>query len=150
MHGVCQIIENLLAPLKKWFDEHCNTQNFSWKFCRGLRTFIIVDIAWVFFRAVDVKSALYIIWKSFDLRNVGLILNGGIYQLGLDERNMSILFVGMFVLLISGVMKERGINVFHWLSEQNVVFRYLVYWSALMLIIFSVNITGQEFIYFQF
>lgn len=117
---------------------------------RAVRTFIFVDIAWVFFRAETVEAAIYIIGKSFDIKNIGLILNKGLFQLGLDERNMTILLMGLSVLIIVSFMKEYGINVFVWLSDQNLVFRYLVYWSALVLIIFSVDIAGQEFIYFQF
>jgi Predicted membrane protein involved in D-alanine export len=150
VHGIYLIIEDVFLPVSKWLDQRFDTQRFSWKFLRAVRTFIFVDIAWVFFRAETVEAAIYIIGKSFDIKNIGLILNKGLFQLGLDERNMTILLMGLSVLIIVSFMKEYGMNVFVWLSDQNLVFRYLVYWSALVLIIFSVDIAGQEFIYFQF
>lgn len=117
---------------------------------RALRTFIVVDIAWVLFRADTVESALYIMRKSFNFYNVGLVFNNGLYHLGLDEKNMMILLVGLLVLAIVSIMDEYKIGALDWLSAQNVIFRYCIYWGAVLLIILSVDITGQEFIYFQF
>ena len=102
------------------------------------------------FRADSVKAALEILRRSVRLSNSGLLLNGGLYQLGLNERNMTILLIALAVLLITSVMQERGVQCLDWLSKQNAVFRYAVYWGAVVLIIFSMDITGQEFLYFQF
>lgn len=150
VHGICQIIEDLCSPVSKWLDNQFDTRKFSWKFLRTVKTFLVVDLAWVFFRAETVGAALYMIRKSFDLRNIGTIFNGGFYQLGLDQRNMAILVMGLAVLMIVSFMQELNINLSEWLSNQNLMFRYLVYWSALILMICSVDIMGQEFLYFQF
>lgn len=104
----------------------------------------------MFFRADSVKAAFQILRRSLQLSNTGLLLNGGLYQLGLNERQIMILEIALAVLLASSVMKERGIDVLKWISGQNVFFRYFLYWSAVVLIIFSLDIAGQEFIYFQF
>ena len=152
IHGLYQILEDVAEPVVKRLCKifHANTETFSWKLFGILGNFILVDVAWVFFRADTVHAALQILSRSAEVSNIGLLLNGGLYQLGLNERNMMILFVGLLALLISGLMAEKGINVLEWLSEQNIVFRYIVYWGAIVLIIFSLDITGQEFIYFQF
>lgn len=149
-HGACQIVEDIFRPVTNWFDKNCRTDRFSWKFLRALRTFIVVDIGWVLFRADTVESVLYIIRESFNFSNIGLILNNGLCQLGLDERNMMILLVGLLVLAVASVMNEYKIGVLEWLSAQNAIFRYCVYWGAVLLITLSIDITGQEFIYFQF
>ena len=152
IHGVYQIAEDLLAkPFGKTCERlHIRTDTFSWKLIGIVWNFILVDIAWVFFRADSVKAALEILRRSVQLSNSGLLLNGGLYQLGLNERNMTILLIALAVLLITSVMQERGIRCPDWLSKQNAVFRYAVYWGAVVLIIFSMDITGQEFLYFQF
>lgn len=129
---------------------HVRIETFSWRLLRIFRTFILVDVAWVFFRADSVKAAFQILRRSLQLSNTGLLLNGGLYQLGLNERQIMILEIALAVLLASSVMKERGIDVLKWISGQNVFFRYFLYWSAVVLIIFSLDIAGQEFIYFQF
>lgn len=152
IHGFYQIAEEILAPpfLCLCDKFRINRQTFSWKLMEILTNFILVDIAWVFFRADSIQAAIEILKRSADLSNIGLILNGGLFNLGLNERNMMILTVGLIVLLIGGIMKEQGINVLNWVSQQIFVFRYVLYWSAVVLIMFSLDITGQEFIYFQF
>lgn len=117
---------------------------------RIIKTFILTDIAWIFFRADTSVAAITILKNSFDLSNIGLILNGGFYQLGLNERNMSILLLSLLILLLYSLMKETGRDVLAWLSEQNILFRFIIYWGAVFLIVCSLDIMGQEFIYFQF
>ena len=41
-------------------------------------------------------------------------------------------------------------SVLGWLSAQGAWFRFAVYWFLLLMILFSLNLTGTEFIYFQF
>lgn len=152
VHGLYQIIEDVLTPImdKIYIKFLVDTEKFSWKFLRMIKTFFLVDIAWVFFRADSVRAAFYILKNSLNISNIGLLLNGGLYQLGLNERNISILFTGIFFLILYSLMRERKIDVLDWLSSQNVFFRYMVYWGIVTLITFSLDITGQEFIYFQF
>lgn len=152
VHGLYQIIEDILTPImdKIYIKFRVDTEKFSWKFLRMIKTFFLVDIAWVFFRADSVRAAFYILKNSLNISNIGLLLNGGLYQLGLNERNISILFTGIFFLLLYSLMRERKMDVLDWLSSQNVFFRYMVYWGIVTLITFSLDITGQEFIYFQF
>lgn len=152
VHGLYQIIEDILTPVtdKIYKKFQVDTEKFSWKFLRIIKTFFFVDIAWVFFRADSVGAAFQILKNSINISNVGLLLNGGLYQLGLNERNISILFIGIFFLIFYSMMKEKGVDVLDWLSSQNSIFRYIVYWGIVILITFSLDITGQEFIYFQF
>lgn len=152
IHGIYQVVEDLVNPIVVRIIKliNINTEVFSWKLLRIIKTFILTDIAWTFFRADTLTTAFYILTKSFDFSNVALILNEGIYQFGLDVMNVNILLIALGVLLVSSYMKEKGINVYEWLSLQNTVFRYAIYWSAISLIILSLDIMGQEFLYFQF
>lgn len=152
LHGIYQILEEALEPVFDRFYKkfRVDTQNFSWKCLRILKTFLLVDTAWVFFRADTLTSAVQILRQSIDLSNTGLLLNNGLYKLGLNERNMSILLLALLALAVHSAMREMGWNILSWLSKQNIFFRYAVYWAAVLLITFSLDITGQEFIYFQF
>lgn len=152
IHAVYQLMGDFLSPLaKRVIDKlKIDTTVFSWKFLQVLKTFILVDIAWIFFRADSISSAFYILKKSLDLSNIGLLLNDGLYELGLDTKNMNILLLAILVLALASYMREKGKNLYSWLSSQNAIFRYALYWGAIILILFSLDITGQEFIYFQF
>lgn len=152
IHGLYQIFGDIFSPIisKVTTRLSINTASFSWKLFRIVKTFILVDIAWIFFRADTIKSALIILKNSLSLFNIGLVLNDGIYKLGLDSKNYNILFISLVALLIAGYINEKKIDFKEWLSQQSILFRYLLYWSGIILIILSLDITGQEFIYFQF
>lgn len=152
LHGLYQIVEDLT---KNWLDaiykkRAVDTNSFSWKCFQILKTFVLVDFAWIFFRADTVSAAFTIVKHSLHLSNIGFLFNNGLCQLGLDEQNMMILMFGLFVLIGYSLMKERGYQVLQWLSGQHIVFRYTIYWTAIVCILISLDISGQEFIYFQF
>lgn len=152
LHGLYQIVEDLtknrLDAIYKKRD--IDTNSFSWKCFQILKTFVLVDFAWIFFRADTVSAAFTIVKRSLHLSNIGFLFNNGLCQLGLDEQNMMILMFGLFVLIGYSLMKERGYQVLQWLSGQHIVFRYAIYWTAIVCILISLDISGQEFIYFQF
>ena len=152
LHGFYQMIEDLLtAPanrLTRLF--HIKADALPWKLFAAVKTFILTDIAWIFFRAESLVAALYILRQSFMLGNINLLFGDGIYKLGLNTRNMNILLIALIPLLICGLLRERGTDVRSWILKKNVILRYAMYWAALILIILSLDITGQEFIYFQF
>ena len=57
---------------------------------------------------------------------------------------------GLAALVTAGCMRKRGVDVRKWLSGQNLAFRYMIYWGAVIMIILSLDLSGMEFIYFQF
>ena len=152
LHGVYQVLEEILEPYVKGIIRrlHIRTEVFSWRVLQICKTFILFDIAAVFFRADSVATAVTVLKKSLLLGNSGMILNGGLYELGLDERNMILLILALLILFVWAVMRECKINVLAWIGKQNVFMRYLLYWGAVVLIIFSMDTVGAEFIYFQF
>ena len=152
IHGLYQIAEDLLSPVREklYTRFKVDDTSFSWRFFRILKTFVLVDIAWIFFRARSLHSALYILRASFDLSNIGMVLNDGIYELGLNTRNMNLLVIALAALVTAGCMRKRGVDVRKWLSGQNLAFRYMIYWGAVIMIILSLDLSGMEFIYFQF
>lgn len=152
LHGIFQIAESLSAPaFDRLYDRlHVDRGTFSWRAIRVVKTFVIVDAAWVFFRAETIQDAFEILKGSLRLSNIGMIMNGGLLNLGLDQRNMSLLTVALALLLSASVIREKGMDLIAWITAQNAVFRYAVYWTVLVLILFSLDITGQEFLYFQF
>lgn len=152
IHGGYQIIQDIFSSFLKRLCEklQIDTHTFSWNCLRMISTFVFVDLAWVFFRADKITDAFGILQNSLDLSNTGLVFNHGLCQLGLDERNMCILLIGIAALAAYSLLTESGRDVMAWLSGQCMIFRYAVYWVAVLLITFSMDIIGQEFIYFQF
>ncbi len=156
LHGFYQIIEDLLKPHTDKLLEvlSINPKNKVLYVCKIIVTFIFVDIAWVFFRANSVSDALIVFKNSFYLANL-VNIKVDLWALGLDIRNMAMLMLGTLILFISSVMRARGDQknktlLVEWISSKNFIIRYALYWSCMIMIIFSMDITGKEFIYFQF
>ncbi len=152
LHGVFQIAEDFAAPFWAKLRRLLRMRDGN-AFCRvlgTLKTFILVEVGWVFFRAESVSSALWILRNSFVLQDFTWFLSTDRLRLGLNGTNLLILFLAVCVLAVTEIMKERKIQLLKWLSSRNFLIRYGVYWGAMLFLLASMNIMGQEFIYFQF
>ncbi len=152
LHGIFQIAEDILSPpLTRLLDSHgVNRNSFSYRLLIRLKTFCLVTFAWIFFRAGSLILALKVIWRGLRLTNIGMFMNDSLFELGLSPFNFGMLLAGTAILLGFSLMKEKKLCVMDWLSSQLAVFRFAVYWTILLMILFSLNMTGKEFIYFQF
>jgi len=157
MHGVYQVVGNATRPLRDKLYRKCNakTESFSFRFGQMVSTFVLVDLAWIFFRAgsvgigIDYCVRLVTKWDPWSL------FNGEIYTLGLDRFEFNVLAVatlGLFLVdLVRYILKE---NIADFLEKQCLWFR----WGVIMLLIFATLVYGtygmqfesSQFIYFQF
>lgn len=152
IHGIYQILEDMLKP----FIIKINTKfNLDWnrtylKTVRIVKTFILADIAWVFFRAETLKSAIQILVKSLKITSKNESFINMLNSVNFDVRNNCILIVAILILLLSSILNERKIYIIDWISSKHFVIRYAIYWGICILIILSLDIGGEQFIYFQF
>ncbi len=153
LHGVFQIIEDAFRHVFGSIADKITNKalGFIWKIVNILKTMILSSLAWVIFRASDMSQVLDIFNGLNGMDNWHQVLfEGGIYSLGIDRIGLIIIVISLLILFVSSIMRECGINLLAWISSRNFVIRYAIYWSLLILIICSLDITGQEFIYFQF
>ena len=150
LHGLYNILEDILKPFS---DKIINALNIS-KDNKGLHllkvliTFIFVDMAWVFFRANSMADALWVLKNGLYFNNLKGFTTD-YWNLGLDVRNTIILLTAILILYCASLIKSSK-TLTEWISEKQLVVRYALYWTCLFFIIFSLDIGGQEFIYFQF
>jgi D-alanyl-lipoteichoic acid acyltransferase DltB (MBOAT superfamily) len=126
-----------------------NTECFSWKLFQGLRTFSLVCIGFVFFRASSMSSALHMIKYSV----FNPISKGITFKLGLDNYDINVAIISVAILLIVSILQQLwGENRLRdKIAEQNLVFRWVI-WYAILLIVIIVGYYGPgykaaEFIY---
>lgn len=118
------------------------TDVWSFKLFQAIRTIIIVCFGMFIFRCETLEDV-------FRLLNSNVIIP--ISNLGLKSIDFMILFVGLFVIIIVSTMQELNIDVRKKLQDQNLLFRWIIYY----LLIFSIIIFGiygpgynaQNFIY---
>lgn len=106
-----------------------NTEVWSYKFFKVIRTIFIVCFGMFLFRA-DSFEQMSIMFHSKQ--------SVPIFSLGLSKADFALLIVGFVVMLIVGILGEFNINIRKELEKQNLLFKWLIYY----LIIFSVIVFG--------
>ncbi len=114
-----------------------------------ITTFLIVCIAWIFFRANNLYDSIYFIKNIFNFKLYSI---ENIFKLGLPEHEFyaAILFIVLLLFFESFNKRQAVTEIVYKLP---VIFRWSIYVIiTYILIIFGVygELTPKEFIYFQF
>ena len=99
-----------------------NTTNFSWKLFCIVRTFLVLGISKILVKAPDLTAALHMVKSIFTQADLDFIFgfDGRIFELGIDEKNMFVLFVAVLVLLLVSVLQENGMKIRETIAKQNI------------------------------
>jgi D-alanyl-lipoteichoic acid acyltransferase DltB (MBOAT superfamily) len=154
LHGIYIVVGDILKPLKEkiisTFKIKPNSKGL--KLIKIIITFILVDFAWIFFRAGSFTLSKTII-RNMLYFNPGIFASGRIYELGLDEKDFKIAILGILIVLIVDILQVNN-NVRNTLANRNIVFRWSMYFIAIIAIlifgIYGPGYNAQQFIYFQF
>jgi len=124
------------------------------KLIRIVITFVLIDFAWLFFRAAGLKDAFLMIDRvRFDLGLMELKLQA-LYNLGLDMKNFWLLIIASGILFMSDYVKYHGGNIRKWILARPMVIRELIIAAAILVIlIFGIwgnSYDASSFIYFQY
>lgn len=154
LHGIYQVIGKMLRPIKKSILKSLkiNTSLFIYKLYQVIVTFILVDFAWIFFKASTLYDAVTIIKNMFYF-NPWVFNNGALYDMGLSQKNFIVAIIGIaFILIINLIQRNR--NIRDELAKKNIVIRWFVYLTAVTVILvfgfYGPGFNPQKFIYFQF
>lgn len=127
--------------------------NFQ-KMLRIFITFCLVCFSWIFFRAPDLDTAVYIITNFYTgFGNVTeLFTENAKHVYYLDKNLFDFAFAIMMILLLKSVqMIQRKGDMIQILNRQSWVIRWLVYYVIIIIILlFGQYNINQQFIYFQF
>lgn len=157
IHGLYQVVGDLLSTIRKkliiFFN--INTECFSYKLGQVVGTFLLTDLAWIFFRAKNIKTAVSYICRMVTEIDPWSLSNGTIYTLGLDRVEMNILSVSIAVLLLADLLQYyKKMSIAEFVMKQNVIFQYMVIVIGVMTIfifgVYGPQFDSQAFIYFQF
>ena len=108
-------------------------------------TFILADIAWIFFRANTISDAFYILTHLFS----GLTLNLSSIDLGLDMPELAVAFAAIIFMEIVHLIQER-IGIMQFMSQRAAWLRWIIYALLLLGVLLFGVFKGLTFIYFQF
>lgn len=124
------------------------------KLLRMIITFLLIDFAWLFFRAAGIRDAIQMIQRvksDFGMAELSL---SKVYELGLNERNFWLLMICIVILLLSDYVKYHGGNLRKWILQRPVILREIIIaLGILFILIFGIwgnSYDASSFIYFQY
>lgn len=156
LNGLYQVIGEVLSPVRDKLVAmlRLNRESLGHKILCGIGTFILVDFAWIFFRADSFRQSIDIIKAMLSYKNPWILMDGSLYACGLDSKNFWLMIVAIFVLLFADIMKRRGIRIRKIIAEQDYWCRCAVMIFAIcFILVFGIWGSGYDaagFIYFQF
>lgn len=154
LHGIYQVIGDVLKPIRKRFIDifKIDTGKFGYKLFQVVYTFLLVNFAWIFFRADSFRKAITM-GKNMFYFNPWVFSDGSLYSMGMDSKDFWMSVIGIMMMLIINIL-QRNRNLREKLSRQNLLFRWAVYIAGIMLLliygVYGPAYDYQQFIYSHF
>ena len=157
LNGLYQIIGEALLPVRKKIREtmHISPEWKIYRLAGILITYCLVTFSWLFFRAGALRDCVGLLRNLFaSSRTLNLLDGESLYACGLDRAEFIVLLTAILVLLITDILKSRGIIIREMILRQPYLIRLLAI-PVFICIILLFGIYGPEyeesaFIYFQF
>ncbi|MCI7743345.1 MBOAT family protein [bacterium] len=137
-HGLCMIVE------KQVYGDKLKQMSNRMNLANGLRmclTFMVVNLAWIFFRLDGVDNAIYTVAQIATI--------GGGNSFFLDKTTLGIGLVSFFLMLLKDVADEYDWNIKLLNSSNAFVSGATIVALICYILLFGV-LNGGSFIYFQF
>ena len=157
-HGICQIIGEITEPLKNkvytFFKIDVSTELH--KLWKQVVTFVLVDIAWIFFRADSFKSGMDFCVGIVTNMQLGAFFADPFSYFAVMGFSMDevIIFLGGLIILWAVDLKRSKCSILGWVADQNFLSRWVIYISLIFMImiygIYGTDYQQTQFIYFQF
>lgn len=123
---------------------HINTNTWSWRAFQMIRTTCIFAGGRLLTRPGSLRMSLHALKSAILDWNPWVFTDGAIYNYGLDRFNFELLVV--VILLFGGVsILQQRYSIREKLAEQNLIFRWLVYFVALFaVLVFGIYGSGYD------
>lgn len=126
----------------------------GWKLFQMARTLFIVSIGRYCDVAPDAGTVFRLLRATFSTFNPWIFFDDSLYNLGLDQKNFSLLILLILLLAAVDLVNERGKTVRGMIAAQQLPFRWAVYLTSIaVILVFGLYGPGFDmasFIYAQF
>lgn len=164
LHWAYIVLGEITLPFFTWLfatKMHINMQSKFADVVRVIRTFILVCIGDLFFRADSVPHALRMLKESVTVFNPQIFVNGSLLNLGLDIYSWGVLLVSLAILITVSTIQYRMENsegeyhsVRELIASKGIVLRWIILFALLFYCIFLAEYgpgySAAEFIYKDF
>lgn len=159
LHGSFLIIARIIEPARKRFRAALgiNPQAIWFRSYEVFTTFILVTIAWVFFRADSFNAAIAMFkgLKTGFLADIKTLIHThkvlnviGFFN-GIELIDWAVIILSVTILFgVDALQTRTSVNL--WLVKKPAALRWGIYFSLVYFILFLGKFGSQQFIYFQF
>lgn len=152
LHWCYIVLEELLAPpcAKAMERLHIDPQGRAVNVIRILRTFFLVCIGDLFFRAESVGEAFSMLKLSVTTWNPSVLWNGRLFELGLDITEFIVAVFSLCILWGVSLMQRKG-SVRDRIAKKALPVRWILWYALLFYVIllgcYGPGYSASEFIY---
>lgn len=142
IHGIYQVVGDIVLPWKHKIQKRFNVRvkSASHKLGSIVITFILIDIAWVFFRAANIGIALDYLQIMFTRFNPWVLFDDSLLKLGLDQLEMNVLIVSILIMLVVDFIQYyKKTRLDQMLETQCLWFK----WGVIILLFTLIWVFGQ-------
>lgn len=153
LHWLYIVTGELLEPVGAWIFAKTGIkgQGKAMNAFRVARTFFLVNLGFVFFRADRLWDALHILRASVQVWNLKVLFSSELFALGLDWIEFVIAVVSLLILLVVSWFKNRGVLIREKIAEKKLPIRWAIWYALLFYTIllgyYGPGYSAAEFIY---
>lgn len=145
LHGMYQIIGDLTQNIRT----KCKTilhikGTFIDSACQRIFTFVLVMLAWIFFRAASFQQGIEMVVlmiKDFNIKNWK---GGALFQLGLSQKDCIVLAICILLLILVSLLQEK-ICIREKILRFSIIIRYMIYVLVICaILVFGIYGSGYD------
>ncbi len=146
------VIENLFEePVVKLTAKlHINRDSKGYRVFRMLKLFIIINLGEMFFRAPTVKQGFAMLGQIVTDFHITKLLKN-MDGLGMDWNDLAVVGVGLIIVLIVGIIREKGINIREKIAGWKLPLRWVFWYAVIMCVVifgaYGVGYSAIDMIY---
>ena len=140
------LLEEILSkPADKIYTKMKIKDTFGLKLFQMIRTGLLFSLAMIFFKSTSVHQGFTMFTNVFTKFSLKGLFNGTVLNLGIDLQDYIILVVFVIVILVVGLIKERGVNLREELNKKSWYIRYpILYIGIASIIVFGAYGLGYD------
>jgi len=150
LHGFYILFARATQGIRKKANDLSGISRIPWlhSFSQVALTFVLVMLAWIFFRAANIGDAIYMLQQI--PAAAGDVFNAVFRQGPLDVKSSwGPAFLAIAVLEAVHLVQRKN-NVLSLINGASVYVRWMVYYAVILAIVFFGIFENRQFIYFQF
>ena len=114
---------------------HVNRESRGYRFFQVARTFLLVNVGMLLFRAESLTAFFHMLASIFTGFSASVFADRFLLSLSLDAHDFLILGFGVAVLFAVDLLQERGIQLRARVAQQRLVWRWALYFAAIFAVI---------------